>query len=359
MINALLLVLVAGQDGEVVVTGSGRRTGGEYELRIAGSGKSLREGESVNLRFRRLAHRVDWTTGSIATVPVGDEVARSAPVERSGFVHQERFAAAGEVEVVIGAEDRSIRRVFRVSTLPEEASATASAAKRFDSALRGLRLMIDDVDATKDGMCPAGRKQAQLQKRIDWRRKAYREEIADSFLSASSDALGRLMTDIESAIELERAGKDVTSLMFSLTAEPFCWDEARTLVGEIEALSLRERSLLTVRTLGALSKEIAEKVRAGNTSGWIRAEKEFSRAIETLFEADQAARTGPLGAAYAEAADASGATLEGLIGQAREFLNAGGGAIGGAMADDGCLAELAKALQDRVAAFEQRLSVRK
>jgi hypothetical protein len=355
MINALLLLLAAGQDADVVVTGSGRRTGGEYELKVAGSGKSLKDGESVGLRFRRLANRVDWTTGDLRTVAVDDELARSATVERNNFVHHERFGVAGEVEVAIGAEDRPIRRVFRVSTLPEEASAIAGAARRFDSALRGLRLMIDDVLATKDEMCPMGKKPSQLQKRIDWRRKAYREEIADSCLTASAEALGRLMTDIETAIELERAGKDLTSLMFSLTGESFCWDEARTLVGEIEALSLRERALLAVRSLGAVAKEIAEKVRSGNTSGWIRAEKDFSRTMDTLVEADQAARTGPLGAAYAKVADG----LESLISQARDFLKSGSACIGGAMADDGSFAGLGKSLQDRVAAFDQHLTVRK
>jgi hypothetical protein len=41
MINALLLLMAAGRDADVAVTGSGRRTGGEYELRISGGGKRL------------------------------------------------------------------------------------------------------------------------------------------------------------------------------------------------------------------------------------------------------------------------------------------------------------------------------
>src|SRR6185436_5621212 len=165
------------------------------------------------------------------------------------------------------------------------------------------------------------------------------------------DALGRLMTDVESAIDLERAGKDVTSLMFSLTEEPFCWDEARALIGEIEKVSLRERALLTVRTLGEVAKEIGEKVRAGGTTGWSRAEKEFSRAIETVFEADQAARTGAAGAAYAEVADEPAATLESLIGQARDLLKAANDRIGGATADDDGVTSLGKSLQVRVSSF--------
>jgi len=359
MINALLLLWVAGQDADVALTGSGRRTGGEYELKVAGTGKALKEGESVSLRFRRIANRVEWATGSLRTIPVDDEVARAATVERNGFVHHEKFVTPGEVEVVVGADNQTVRRIFRVSSPAEEANAIAAAAKRFDSALRGLRLMADDLSATKDEMCPVGRKQAQLQKRIDWRRKAYREEIADSFLTASADALGRLMSDIESAIELERSGKDAGSLVFSLTEESFCWDEARGLIGAIETLSLRERALLTVRTLGELAKEIVEKVRIGNTPGWTRAEKEFSRAIETLFEADQAARTGATGATYAGVADESGSTLEALIGQARDLLKAAEGSIGGAMADDGGVTDLGKSIQDRVASFEQRLRIRK
>jgi hypothetical protein len=127
------------------------------------------------------------------------------------------------------------------------------------------------------------------------------------------------------------------------------------LIGEIESVSLRERALLTVRALGVLAEEVAEKVRAGSTSGWVRAEKEFSRTIETLFEADQAARTGAIGAAYATAADESGATLEALIGQAREVLHAAAGSIGGATGDDSAFADAAKSLRERVTAFEQRL----
>lgn len=359
MINALLLLMVAGQDGDAAVTGSGRRTGGEYELKVTGAGKPFKESESVSLRFRRLANRVDWPTGSLRTVAVGDEIARTAAVEKNGFVHHERFATPGEVEVVIGADDRPIRLVIRVSTLPEEANAIAAASKRFDAAIRTLRLMVDDIEATKDEMCPVGRKQSQLQKRIDWRRKAARDEIADSFLTGSADALGRVMTDIESAIDLERAGKDTTSLMFSLSEESFCWDEARALIGAIETLSLRERALLTVRTLDGLAKEIAEKVRAGSTNGWNRAEKDFSRAIETLFEADQAARTGAAGAAYADVADDSSATLEALIGQARGLLKTAGDSIGGATADDAGATDLGKSLRDRVASVEQRLRARK
>jgi len=356
MINALLWVMVVAQDGDLSVTGSGRRAGGEYELKIAGSGKGLKDGETVNLRFRRLANRVEWADGALRTLAVGDEIARAAVVERNTFAHQEKFAVAGEVEVVI---EPDVRRAFRVSTLPEEAYAIAGSAKRFESALRGLRLMVDDLDATKGEMCPVGRKQAQLQKRIEWRRKAYREEIADSYLTASADALGRLMTDIESAWELERSGKDVTSMMFSLTGEPFCWDEARELIGKVETVSLRERALLTVRTIAGLTEEVLEKVRSGHTGGWLRAEKEFSRTIEALLDADQAARTGPVGAAYATAADDSSATLEALIGQAREVVKAGGRCIGGAMADDACVFDLAKSLQERLATFEKRLRAQK
>jgi len=358
MINALLLVMAAAQD-EMTVTGSGHRTDGEYELRISGTGKGLPEHEGVSLRFRRRANRLDWAAGSLGTVAVGDELSRTAPVERNGFVHQERFASPGEVEVVIGSGDRAIRRVFRLSTLPEEANAIAASAKRFDSALRGVRSLVDDVDATKDEMCPVGRKQAQLQKRIDWRRKAYREEIADSFLAASADALGRLMTDIESAIELERSGKDATSLMFSLSAEAFSWDVARAMIAEIETVSLRERALLTVETLARVTEEIADKVRTGATAGWLRAEKEYSRTIEALFESDQAARTGPIGAAYAQAADESGTTLESLIGQARAVVKSAAGCVGGAMADDAAFADQAKSLRDRLTAFEHRLRAQK
>src|SRR6185436_4421806 len=101
--------------------------------------------------------------------------------------------------------------------------------------------------------------------------------------------------------------------------------------------------------------EIAEKVRSGATAGWLRAEKEYSRTIETLFEADQAARTSPIGAAYAQAADESGATLESLFVQARGVVQSAASCVGGAMADDAAFADQMKSFRDRLTAFDHHL----
>ena len=64
MINALLVLALVAQD-DVAVTGKGRREGGEYELTVSGKGKGLQGQQSVTLKFRRLANRVNWEDGAI------------------------------------------------------------------------------------------------------------------------------------------------------------------------------------------------------------------------------------------------------------------------------------------------------
>src|SRR5688572_7671622 len=194
MIKALMVLSLVVQDADVAVTGHGRRHGGEFELTVAGKGQGLREQEIVSLKFRRMANRLSWEDGALSTAPAEEEVGRAATVDRHEFVHHERFATAGEVEVLISrshpdgapAGGGVIRRVFRVSSLSEEANAIGSAARKFDGAVRGVRMMLDDLAAIREEMCPPARKLAQLQKRIDWRKNAYRQEIADSLLGASA-----------------------------------------------------------------------------------------------------------------------------------------------------------------------------
>jgi hypothetical protein len=367
MMNALLVLVVLCQDAEVSVTGHGRRHEGEYELTVAGKGKGLKDQEAVGLRFRRLANRVNWEDGSIATVPLDDEAGRMAYVEKNQFVHRERFKVPGEVEVRIGlphpqdapAEDRQIRRNFRVASPAEEASAIGSAAKRFDVALRGARLMLEDIESLKCDVCPAARKQGRLQKRIEWRLGAVRQEIADNFLTASSQAMALLMSDVENALDLERAGKELTGMMSALTGQPFSWEETRERLARIEEISLRERALLTVRSIDALANQIAAFVHTGEANAWARAEKEFARTIETLRDGDRETRTGPSGGQYAALVDISGAALEGLIAQTKEYLHTAAGCVQCAKSADAEFAERGQALMDRAAAFEIRARTRK
>jgi hypothetical protein len=348
MINALLVLALACQDADVAVTGHGRRSGGEFELTVTGKGKGLQEQESVSLKFRRVANRLNWEDGAIVTSPVGEESSCLAAVEKNAFVHRERFAAPGEVEVRVGSAGPV---VFRVSTWTEEAFAIGAAAKKFDSALRGVRLMIGDLETAREEMCPALRKQSQIQKRIEWRRNAYREEIEGSFLTASADALGRLMADLESAQEL----KDPSTLVSSLTGKPFSWDDVRGQVDAIEAASLRERGLLVARMIGAVTREIGAVVRSGESGRWSRIEKELLRTIEALREGDLAARTGPHADRYGALVES---TIDSLLTQVREYLQTGESCIRCVASADGEFAGQGQALLDRVGAFEAKLRTR-
>jgi hypothetical protein len=345
MIHALLVLAVVCQDADVAVTGHGRRTGGEYELTV--TGKGIKDQETVGLKFRRIANRLTWADGVLVTAPVGDESACLATVEKNAFVHRERFSTAGEAEVHVG----TARHVFRVSSGAEEAFAIGSGARRLDAALRGVRLMVADLEAMRQEMCPALRKQSRVQKRVEWRKDAYRQEITDSFLTATAHALTLLLNDLESAEEMERAGKDATTLVSTLTGSPFSWDEVRSQIDEIEAVSFRERSLLIVRSVGALAREIGATVRAHQAGAWTRQEKEFMRTIEALREVDQATRTGPHSDLYE-------AQVESLLTQVGEYLQAGADCIRCIKSEDGEFAQLGQALTDRVGVLEEKLRTR-
>ena len=367
MMQALLVLALMGQDVDVAVTGHGRRHGGEYELTVAGKGKGLKDQEIVSLKFRRLTNRMNWEEGALVAAPAEDEVSRVATVENNSFAHQEQFAVPGEVEVRISrshpdgapAAEGEIHRVFRVSSLPEEANAIGSAAKRFEGALRGVRKMLDDIEAIRGESCPPARKQAHLQKRIDWRKNAYRQEIADSFLTASAQALGQLLTDLEAALDLERNGKDTAMLVSSLSGKPFSWEEARAQLGKVEALSFRERALLVVRTAVATAQQIADGVRSKEAASWARNEKDITRTLEALREADHAWRTAPSGPQYAVLVDGAGATLEGFLMEAGEYLHAGAACIHCTKPDDGVFAELGRSIMDAAAQFENRVRAQK
>ena len=367
MINALLALALVSQDGDVAVTGQGRRHGGEYELTVSGKGKALRDQELVTLKFRRLANRVTWADGALTTAPTDEEIGRAATVERNAFVHHEAFATPGEVEVQVSRSHPDgaptggdpIRRVFRVSSLSEEANAIANAAKKFDGAVRGLRQMLDDVDAIRSESCPPARKQAQLQKRVDWRKTAYRQEIADSFLDASAHALEQLLNDVEAALDLERHGKETGAMVSSLSGKAFTWAEVRSQLSEIESVSLRERGLLAVRTIDGAAQEIAAAVRTKEPATWARIEKELIRTLDALHESDQAWRTGPSGERYATLTDAAGTTLDGFLSEAVEYLHAGAACVHCTKPDDGVFGELGQTVMDHGASLEAHLRARK
>lgn len=357
MMNALLVLSLWCQDADVAVTGHGRRIGGEYELTVSGKGKGLKDQEAVNLRFRRVAHRVVWEDGVLVSEPAGDEISRAATVDHHAFVHRERFAAAGEVEVRIGRshpdgapDEREIRKVFRLSSFPEEAHAIGGSVRRVESAIRGVRLLVADLEMMKEE-CPAARKQAQVRKRIDWRKAAYREEIADVLLTASAQSLSLLLSDMESADELDRSGKGATMLVSSLTGKPFAWDELRSQIDAIEAISLRERALLIARVVGALARDLAVRVASGEAGSWARAERDFTRTIDALRDFDQAWRSGPSAERYA----ALGDTLAELLATVPELIGAAGASLRGPASEREPFADAAKSVIDRAAAVEQHV----
>ena len=125
------------------------------------------------------------------------------------------------------------------------------------------------------------KRQGRLQKRIDWRKNAYRSEIARSYLTASARALTLWMEDVENASELEHAGKEVGTMTSLLTGKPFAWAEARTQLAEIEAVSLRERALLIVRAVEDLGHDIAASAQAGNAAASIDAGDEPSKRMRS------------------------------------------------------------------------------
>ena len=359
MMNALLVLALLCQDADLSVAGKAKRHDKDYELTVSGKGKALQDQDAVTLRFRRLANRVNWADGAIVTETVDDEIGRVAKVEHQTFVHAEPFPAAGEVELHVGvgapetANARQVHRVFRVASLTEMAHAIGSDAAAIDAALRGLGRLLDDVEALKND--PPMKRQQRLQKRVDWRKNAYREEISASSLSASARALSLWMDDLDAAAELERSGKDLSGMLSTLTGKPFAREDARNQLSVIEAVSLRERGLLIVRELEAVAREIAAAVSAGDAKTWARHDKEFTRTLEMLRENDGKFRGAPSGGRYAALVDLPGGTLDELIVQTIEYLQAAASCIHCAPSSSTDFDNLGRTLMDRAAAFEVKI----
>jgi hypothetical protein len=363
MMNALLVLCLLCQDGTLSVSGKAKREDKEYELTIMGKGRSLQDQETVTLRFRRLANRLHWSDGVLVTEASGDEIRRMAQVEHQAFVHAEHFPSAGEVEVQIGVgspdsgapEVPAAHRVFRVASLMEEAHAIANDAGVFDGALRGVRMLLDDLDALRKDPAPPVQRQARLQKRVDWRKDAYRQETAHSFLTASSKALALWLDDVEQAFDLEHTGKETSGMLSSLSGKLFSWEEARNQLAAIEAASLRERALLIVQEIEALGREIGAAVTAGDVRAWAHQDKELTKALELLREADGKFRNGPDAGHYGALVDLNSSTLDDLIVEAVCYLQAAASRIHCAPTSTTDFEDLGRSLMDRSAAFEVRI----
>jgi len=363
MMNVLLVLALLCQDGNLSLTGKAKREDKEFELTVNGKGKALQDQETVTLRFRRLANRLNWSDGALVTEPAGDEVRRVVQVDQQAFEYAEHFPAVGEVEVLVGLggpegaepETSLAHRVFRVATLTEMAHAIGNDAAGADVALRGLGMVLEDLEALRREPAASVKKQARLQKRVDWRKNTYRQETARSCLTASGQAVALWMDDVEHASELERTGKDLSGMISSLTGKLFSWEDARNQLSGIEAVSLRERALLVVREIGDVGREVAAAVAAGDARAWAHHEKEFTRALEVLRETDGKFRAGALGGRYASLVDLNSGTLAELIGQAAEYLQAAATCVHCAPSSSSDFDELGRALMDRAGAFEVRI----
>jgi len=362
MINALLLSLLC-QDPDIAVDARGHRREGAFELTVTGKGRGLEDQEIVTLRFRRFENRVNWADGAITTLPVDEEAVRTAVVENRTFTHIETFPTPGEAELRLGLgrpedgvpDDRAILRIVRVSSLPEEAHAIESDAKAFAAVLVRIRGLLEDLDALKRDPAPAMRRQGRLQKRIEWRRKACRQDLDHCFLSASARTLRLWMDDVDNAVALERDGKDAATMISLVSGKPFSWTEARSQFTEIEGLSLRERALLIVREMQEVGRDIAAAVRVGNEAHWARLSKGFERVLDALQDLDLASRSGPEGARYAASVDLEDSRVGDLAAQARQVLQAGAECVRCTPAPGDDFEDLCRNLRDRAAAFEIRI----
>jgi len=357
MMNALLVLALLTQDADLSVTGKAKREDKEYELTVSGRGKSLQDHDQVRLRFTRFANRVNWSDGAIVTEAVDDDSERVAPVEKQAFTHPERFRTAGEVEVRIGLgpEGFQVRRILRAASPHETAHAIVSDAKQIDAVLLAAGRMLADLEALKKDPAPPMKRQGRLQKRVEWRKNASRQEIAHSFLSASAQALERWMDDVEHLAELEQAGKDNAGLLSSLSGKPFTGEEAKAQLSTIEAVSLRERALLIVREVVALGRDIAAAVSAGDAASFARKDKEFTKTVEMLREADGVFRKAPSGGRYAALVDLNGSTIDDLVIEAAGYLQAAAGCIHCTPSSVSDFDDLGRKLMDRAAAFEVRI----
>jgi len=355
MMNALLVLALLTQDADLTVTGKAKREDKEYELTVSGRGKALQDRDQVRLRFTRFVNRLTWADGSLAVEALDDDSERVAPVEKLAFTHVERFQTAGDVEARIGwgPEGFPVRRIFRAASPHETAHAIGSDARQVEAAVRAAGLVLADLEALKKDA--AMKRQSRLQKRIDWRKQAVRQELARSFLSASAHALTMWMDDVEHAVELEQAGKDAAGMLSSLSGKPFTWDEARAQLATIEAVSLRERGLLIVQEVVALGREIAAAVATGDAAGFPRKDKEFTKTVEMLRAADAEVRKGPHGGRYAAMTDLPDGSVDDLVVEAAGVLQAAAGCIHCAPSSVSDFDELGRKLMDRAAAFEARI----
>ncbi len=314
--ETLLALALAVQDPDLAVQGRVRRRGGEYELALAGRGKSLEEGMTVSLRFHPAGRRLAWEDRSIEdALPEEASAGRSVPVKRGGFVHVERFGAPGTVEVRILLEKEGaaplppIVRTFRLATGREAAEALERDFRELRRAGEGLLALVEEGEGILDAPCGAGRRGREYRLKLERRFGAWREAMAASSLRASADAFARLIGDVESA-----AHSPCVRPISALSGRPFHLETTPEYVEGILEAAEREAAIVLAGEIEEIRAEAAALVSRGDARAWARAEAEMRRNLEGLREGAASRRP------YQE-------RLESLVGGAEELVGLSASAV--------------------------------
>jgi Tfp pilus assembly protein PilX len=112
---------------------------------------------------------------------------------------------------------------------------------------------------------------------------------------------------------------------------------------------------ITRNHLDIVHARLAAAMSAGDAASFARKEKEFTKTVEMLREADGLFRKGPSGGHYAALVDLNGSTIDDLVTEAAGYLQAAAGCIHCTPSSVSDFDDLGRKLMDRAAAFEVRI----
>lgn len=284
MMETLLALAVAMQDPDLAVQGRVRRRGGEYELTLAGRGKSLEEDMTVGLRFHPVTRRLSWEDRRIETfTPEEAAAGRSVAVKKGGFAHVERFAAPGEVEVRILLEKEGrepaapIVRTFRLAPGHDVVEAVERDLREIGRAGEGLLALLEEGEGILDAPCGAGRRGREYRAKLARRIAGWRETLSRNALAASAAAFVRLVDDVEGT-----AHSPCVRPLSSLSGRPFHLEETAAYLEGIREAMEREAAIAVAGEIEAVRAEAVAVARAGDARAWDRAEASFRKTIDAL-----------------------------------------------------------------------------
>ena len=284
MMETLLVLAVALQDPDLAVQGRVRRRGGEYELTLAGRGKSLEEGATVGLRFHPVSRRLAWDDRSIGVfTPVEAAAGRVAEAKKGAFTHVERFAAPGSVEVRILIEREGkpalepIARTFRLAPGSEVAEAVDAGLAELERAGDGLLALLEEGEGILDAPCGAGRRGRDYRARVERRVAGWRESMSKSALPAAAEAFTRLIGDVETSVH-----SPCVRPLSSLSGRPFHLEETSAYLEGIREAMEREAKLVVAGELESIRAEAVGLARAGDGRAWDRAEGSIRKSLDAL-----------------------------------------------------------------------------